>query len=207
MATPETSPEIEQESIEQILSDICLDEAKQLFNRMLRLRGKEPMKFGYISSSYRSLETPLFGVQNVPNGKKDLTIGWKAELHGTMPEFIMFAGKKPRDEDFIDFGNSPFLSLNKYAYDENGDFIWRNPVGTIDVRKRAFYDDRIDNERSVLDLEEAAELRVILEYGLQAIERRPRKLGRFIQALKKKQSTSPALTKTEEAYLARALEN
>jgi hypothetical protein len=160
MSISEQESEMKVVSEAEILSDICLQEAKQLYERMLKLQGKPPMSYSFITHNLRTLETPMFGAHLGVQDDNFVTYGWKASLFGEMPENTISSGKRLPDEAFIDFGKS-----QQVFYDQ---------LGHIDVGRRLFLDTKVSDKTEVLEADAAAELRVILEYGLQALGAKPK---------------------------------
>ncbi len=85
----------------------------------------------------------------------------------------MFYGKKPPDEDFIDFSEGD-LCINRTGIDDEGQIVSEERLAYIDTAKRMIFDDDHDNEHEALEEEKLAELRVALEYGLQSLGLKPK---------------------------------
>jgi hypothetical protein len=174
MSISEQESEMKVVSEAEILSDICLQEAKQLYERMLKLQGKPPMSYSFITHNLRTLETPMFGAHLGVQDDNFVTYGWKASLFGEMPENTISSGKRLPDEAFIDFGKSQMIGLAKVGFNEDNQQVFYDQLGHIDVGRRLFLDTKVSDKTEVLEADAAAELRVILEYGLQALGAKPK---------------------------------
>ena len=159
-------------SIAEILSTICIGEARELKARMLRLQGQKPMEYSSWSMSMHNLETPLFGGMVLSEETGTVTYGYKASLSGISPE--VFFG--PSVEEFFsnpaafaDYTDS-LLSLECIGIDHDNKEVYRQPVGYFDTYRGLIIDENLNgNGQKSVDQDKAAELRVILEYGLKKL--------------------------------------
>jgi len=171
-------------SVGDMLSEICLEEARELKHQMLRLRGRYPMAYDSWSFHKHILQTPIFGEMTLPELEGSVIYGYQAYLVGDTQDFYIGSPVKnflSNPTAYADF-NKSYLSLEKIGVDNEKQIVLREQAVNINTDSGQFYNGDLSGDGyRYLNEDKAAELRVIIEYGLQKLGVKPKRISSLAQ--------------------------